>query len=1142
MTNPQDLPAPGTHVTVDDVAAQVRSWTGRAERIPVPGSAQMLADVLRDPNGLRFTVSFVDRVIRPEDPAAAAIELRRLAENPPSFLSPALRALVTTGAQVSRLAPQLVVPLAQRMMREMVSHLVLDARPHRLGREIARLRRGGVGLNINLLGEAVLGAREAHRRLDGIRELIRREDVDYVSIKVSAIVDHISLWGADETVEHILHTLIPVYLEAAAHGTFLNLDMEEYKDLEITTRVFEHLMELEEIADQRLGIVLQAYLPDAAVIMPRLREKAQARRARGGAPIKVRLVKGANLAMERVDASVHGWPLATVSSKQAADAQYKRVLLDSLTAENLDAVHLGIAGHNLFDVAFAHLLRRERGLEGHEGVEFEMLAGMAPGQQQVVREDVGSMRLYVPIVAPEHFDVAVSYLVRRLEENASEENFMSAVFELESEPRLFDRERERFAASLRDALEEPAPPIARNQDRSAEGEMPELGSVTLPAVPRAFRSTPDTDMSTPANQAWARGVLSRIDGSRLGVASMEAAAVSTLGEVDARIQTAIRGHETWSARPVSERADLLRRGARLLAGHRAELLEVAASETGKMLEQGDPEVSEAIDFALFYADQAQELAEDEELRLLPQRVTLVTPPWNFPLAIPTGSMLAPLVTGSAVIVKPAPQSRRCAAVIVDLLHEAGIPQDALQLVDVPENEVGRALISDPRIDQVILTGAYETAALFASWRPELDIHAETSGKNAIVVTPSADLDLAARDVALSAFGHAGQKCSAASLVITVGSVERSTRFRAQLADAVLSLRTALPTDPTAQVGPVIEAPTGKLARGLEHLGEGERWLNQPRSLSDDGRLVTPGVRDDVQPGSEFHMTEYFGPILGIMHAETLAEAVTWQNATDYGLTAGLQSLDEDEIAWWTQNVHAGNLYINRGITGAIVERQPFGGWKRSAIGQTAKAGGPHHLIHLMRATDAPSISDAATSPDAWLRLAQASDEHHMATTFAPRDAQDLHGERNIMRYEPMVSTIRAAEDAEPAHLARVLHAARSAGAAVEVSLADEDLSALPELKGLSVHVEDARAFAERVGDLPANMRVRLVGGADTLLLRAISRRPEIGLWKRPVVASGRIELLAFLREQAISATDHRFGTPLPQELDLTGGVPVQRGR
>ena len=618
-----------TALSTEDVSAQVRAWVRDAADRPVPGAAALLSDLLRDPKGLDFTLAFVDRVIRPEDPRAAAVELRRLAQDPPAFLPAALRRVVGLGGAASRLAPSVVVPTARAVMRRMVSHLILDARPGPLTSSLTRLTADGTTLNINLLGEAVLGAQEAARRLRGVREIVARPDVDYVSIKVSSIVEHLPLWGTAETVDHVVETLLPVYLEAARADspTFLNLDMEEYRDLELTLQVFEKLLDRPELAQLHAGIVLQAYLPDAPTAMARVRRFAERRVADGGAPLKVRLVKGANLAMEQVDAAVHGWPQAPLPSKLATDAQYKRILMDALDPALLEAVHLGIAGHNLFDVAFAHLLMAERGIPsgpGH-GIEFEMLAGMAPGQQAVVHEATGTMRLYVPIVHPRHFDVAVSYLVRRLEENASSENFLSAAFDLDSSEELFAREEERFSRALDLALTEDAPATHRLQDRTAEeGHRLELGTPALPALPGAFRSTPDTDLSTAANQEWAARITRRIRSSELGEQEVRAARRETTAQVEETVRAALAAQPAWAAMPVEKRALVLRRVAGTLAAHRAELLEVMAAETGKTLEQGDPEVSEAIDFALFYAEQAERLAAQQDLALAPRPLTLVT--------------------------------------------------------------------------------------------------------------------------------------------------------------------------------------------------------------------------------------------------------------------------------------------------------------------------------------------------------------------------------------------------------------------------------------------------------------------------------------------------------------------------------------
>lgn len=1126
----------GDEHLVSEVESLVRRWLDDAAEHPVAPAARRLADILRDPGGLDFTVGFVDRVIRPDDSRVAAANLRDLARTAPGFLPTHLRLLIRLGAAVSRVLPGVVIPIAARALREMVGHLLVDATDARLGRSIERIRRRGVSLNINLLGEAVLGRREAKRRLTGTERLLARDDVDYVSIKVSASVPPHSVWAFDEAVDRVEQSLLPLFTQAATAPTpkFINLDMEEYRDLELTMAVFTRLLDRPELRALEAGIVLQAYLPDALGAMIRLQDWARDRRQRGGAGIKVRLVKGANLPMEHVEASLHGWPVATWPTKQDTDTNYKRVLNYALQADRIANVRIGVAGHNLFDVAYAWILAGRRGVR--DGVEFEMLLGMADAQAEAVRATVGSLLLYVPVVLPEDFDVAIAYLVRRLEEGSSQQNFMSAVFELHSDDTLFQRERKRFVASLA-AVDDDVPLPNRRQDRRTDDP--------AAAVRAEFSNVADTDPALPGNRAWGRAVTGRIAGSTAGRSSVDEYTVTTADGLEAVISRGADAGARWAALSGAERAAVLRRAAATLEARRATLLEVMAAETGKTLDQGDPEVSEAIDFANYYASLAEKLDRVDGAIARPVGLTVVTPPWNFPVAIPAGSTLAALAAGGAVVIKPATQARRCGSVMVEALWDAGIGRDTLQLVHLDEGELGARLISDARVDRVILTGAFDTAALFRSFRPDLVLLAETSGKNAIVVTPHADVDLAVKDLVYSAFGHAGQKCSAASLGILVGSVARSARFRDQLVDAVTSLNVGYPTDPTVQMGPVIEPADGKLLRALTTLGPGEKWLVAPRQLDDSGRLWSPGVRAGVRRGSEFHLTEYFGPVLGLMEARDLDEAIAMQNQVDYGLTAGLHSLDRHEVERWIDRVEAGNAYVNRSTVGAVVARQPFGGWKKSAVGAGAKAGGPNYLIGLTDWESAPAQQAGRLSPamseflSAAGRLDLSAEDREFLGRSArsdalaweqefgiARDVAGLTAEKNVLRYRPVPVTVRA-EDGHTASLLRVVAAGLLAGAAITVSTPAPPASAVADLlhmRGVTLRVDDAEHWRKLLrGNAPA--RVRLIGGSREAFAGAGEGRADVALYAQPVVEAGRIELLTFLREQAVAVTAHRFGSP-----------------
>ncbi|NNC12739.1 bifunctional proline dehydrogenase/L-glutamate gamma-semialdehyde dehydrogenase [Planctomonas sp. JC2975] len=1240
----------GSPIPDDDLGTRsielVRAWLQASDaRDAIPEAskrdpaAERLAGLLRDPRGLDFAVGFVDGVARPQDVYVAAKNLHALARRIPRFLPWIHRAAIAVGGTIAPAIPWIVIPIARRVLRSMVGHLIVDATPARLGTAIARLRDGngvpggasdgGVRLNLNLLGEAVLGENEADARLEGTRELLEREDVDYVSIKVSSVASQLSMWAFDESVARVVQRLAPLYLFAAASPTpkFINLDMEEYHDLDLTIAVFKRLLGDQRLLGLEAGIVLQAYLPDALDALQDLTEWALHRRAAGGAPIKVRIVKGANLPMERVDAAVHGWPLAPYDGKVLTDANYKRVLDWALTPEHTHAVKIGVAGHNLFDVAHAWLLARSRGVD--DRIDFEMLLGMATRQADAVAGTVGGLLLYAPVVHPRHFDVAISYLMRRLQENAADEDFLSAAFELTEQPSLFEREKARFLASLAELEGEEGPrglaPLPnRRQDRAREWvesdpttlfhprpapvdpaaealeegltgvvlgldkiqrgsglfpttgvvPLPEVGSVAPDAFPeegqapqdRVFRNESDTDPSLPSNRAWGRRILSSVSTSTAGEETLARSRVDDERMLDHLLAGVQATGAQWGAISGNARAATLDRVGLALSANRDRLIEVMASETGKTIAEADPEVSEAVDFAHYYAALARELDTVQGARFVPSQLTVVTPPWNFPVSIPAGSVLGPLAAGSGVVLKPAPQARRCAAVLAECFWEAGISRDLLVLADVEEGALGQALIANPRVDRVILTGAYDTAKLFKSWRPDLPLLAETSGKNAIIVTPSADVDLAVADVVKSAFSNAGQKCSAASLVILVGSMGSSRRFLDQLADAAESVYVGWPEQPVSWMGPLIEPARGKLAWALTELEEGEEWLVTPRNLDDTGRLWSPGIRTGVQPGSRFHRTEFFGPVLGVMHARTLEQAVELQNAVDYGLTAGLHSLDPDEIEYWTSAVEAGNLYVNRGITGAIVQRQPFGGWKRSSVGAGHKAGGPNYLfglgswvgdagassssLHLRgldsRVTRIIEAGQPSMSYEEFdlVRRSALSDAIAWANEFGvTRDAADLGVERNLFRYRPASVSIRLSEGVGIPALLRVLAAAALVRGRFDVStptrLPRPLREALHEIGTVDV-VESDAAWLQRVytsgvsvdSESRATDRVRLIGGDASGLAQALGERIDVAVFSGPVTASGRVELLPFLREQAISITNHRFGSPTALTADI----------
>ncbi len=1133
-----------------------------AARKPVERrQSRQLAAMMDDAAGKAFTFAMSDQVLRPPTPGRQARRLRDLVKDygVPSYLPASARVAMAVGSGASALAPQIVMPLVAGQLRRESASVILPAEKERLLPHLERRRRAGIRLNLNQLGEAVLGEGEAGRRLAAILDRLADPDCDYISVKLSAVFSQIHAVGFDETLESVKRRLRELYRTAMANPRpdgspkFVNLDMEEYRDLRLTCAAFRGVLEEEEFHRLEAGIVLQAYLPDAWPVQKELNAWARERVASGGAGIKIRLVKGANLAMEQVEAELHDWPLAPYGSKLEVDANFKRMLHEGCLAENVGAVRIGVASHNLFDIAYGLLLRAREDVE--DRVEFEMLEGMANHQARVVRETAGDLLLYAPVVKREDFHCAIAYLVRRLDENTSPENFLHDLFGMEPDDAAWDRQRERFLNACA-AMGTTAFGPARSQDRSTETPRPR-------PLDEPFGNEADTDFSLKANVDWIRAKVDAmrnttpervplqvggelLDGADEAVAADpsrpgHAAYRHGLGgarEVELALDTAGKARDGWRGRSIRERGELLAKAAAEIAAIRGDAIAAMVLDAGKAVSEADAEVSEAIDFANYYARSLQDAAWHDGAAFEPLGTVVVTPPWNFPFAIPCGGVLAALAAGAPVILKPAPETVLTAWVMVNALWKAGIPREVVQFLPCPDNEIGRSLVTDKRVEAVVLTGAYDTARLFLSWKPEMRLFAETSGKNALIVTAAADPDLAVKDLVRSAFGHAGQKCSAASLGILEAEVYDNPRFLDQLRDAAASLMVGPSWKFPAVVTPVIREPGDDLRRALTTLDDGEEWLLEPRMIDGNPCLWSPGIKLGVTPGSWYRRTECFGPVLGLVRANDLAHAVRIQNDSGFGLTGGIHSLDPAEIAYWRERVEVGNAYINRSITGAIVRRQPFGGWKRSCFGPGAKAGGPNYVAQFGRWTDAgePSFRETVGGPvkalldridDASLVAAAGSDAFWMRREFGiDHDPSGLRCESNVFRYRPIGHSLLRAGD--PRQLARLALAATAAGVTFELSL-DPDMAIPGWVDGLPVRREREDQLAQRLGAEDFRL-LRVVGASADLKAAAVES--GIRLVDAAPVNNGRIELCPLFREQSVSETRHRHGSVLPRPDEL----------
>lgn len=1157
-----------------DLAAQMlkeanRTLTGSEKKIQAE-----LSRMMRDPMGKVFTTYMTDQCFRSHDSGRVANQLVYLLEQfgIPKYLGWTKRIALGVFQTLGKAFSKIFVPLATLNLRKATAKVILPGEKAALKKHMARRRLEGVRLNLNHLGEAILGEEEAKQRLHVYLKDLEEDDIEYVSVKISTIYSQIHLLGWEETIEALSDRLRQMYRVAMKHtftradGTkvpkFVNLDMEEYKDLILTKELFKKVLNEPEFHNFSAGIVLQAYLPDSHEIQKELTQWAMQRVKQGGAPIKIRIVKGANLAMEQFEASLRGWHQAPYTKKSDVDANYKKMVTYGCEASHAHAVHLGVASHNLFDIAYAMLMRAENKVES--AVNFEMLEGMADHIRRVVQKLTSDILLYCPVATKEDFQSAIAYLIRRLDENTGPDNFLRVTFGLKPGTTEWEDQVMLFTQACREMDTVYTHP-RRTQDRN---HTPHHLPLTAP-----FENEPDTDFALPQNRKWAEKIVTKWKNYKshlipLVIAGTEIVQTSLQGEgvdpasprqvlyryaladwpmIDKALVCAKQYETKWSKTSVEHRCKLLSHAAEKMRERRDDLIGVMMADGGKTILEADPEVSEAIDFAEYYLRSLKKMDACKDIAWTPKGTVLVTPPWNFPVSIPAGGILAALAAGNCVLFKPAPEAVLTGWELVKVLWDAGIPKEALQFINCPDEPVGSKLIADSRVDCIILTGATATAKLFMRLRPGVDLSAETGGKNAMIVTALADRDLAIKDAIQSAFGHSGQKCSALSLLILEAEVYDDPHFRKQFKDAVESLKVGVCWESSSKLTPLIRPPHDALMRGLTTLDSGEEWLVKPKPDPQNPNLWTPGVKLGVKPGSFTHKTELFGPVLAVMRAKNLEDALEIANGTPYGLTSGLQSLDEREKQIWMENIEAGNCYINRGTTGAIVRRQPFGGTKASSFGNAAKAGGPNYVMQFARAHEVGLPQEKApvsekvnqltailqkydlTKEELGIWYASTANYAFWAKRFAEdHDPSKIIGQDNLLRYRPRKRVCFRIQDSDTTlNIMRVLAAAMSCGAHLELSWAQghSHIQVRDHLKSLlkEFHIveESDDAFNSRVKNGHFN-RVRLISKPSDALKYASSDSATF-IDFAPVLSNGRFELLHYLREISFSIDYHRYG-------------------
>ncbi len=1170
---------------IDEAVALARVLQQRATELQTPQERRQqreLDRMLQNPADKATVVQLTDEAFRSTRFRRTAEHLTHIldVQGIPRFFTPLDRALLRGFRTFGGWLPGVSVPLVKEHMQQETANVILPAEPDVLGEHLRARQKAGVRMNLNLLGETVLGEGEAANRLEKCLEALQLPEVEVISVKISTLYSQISALAREPTVRVLCDRLEPLFRTASRlrfrrpDGSevpkFVYLDMEEYRDLHLTAQAFMRTLNRPGLEEVSGGIALQAYIPDSAAVQREIIEWAKRRTAGGGAPVTIRIVKGANMEAERVDAALHDWPQAPFKTKIETDANYKRMLQQGMAS--LDAVRLGVASHNLFDVAYGLVLARRS--NAGDRIQFEMLEGMANHQRRALLEETRNLLLYAPACRKEEFLNAIGYLLRRLDENTGPENFLRHAFKLSvNSPEWAQLEsgfRSAFTIAISDAPH-------RTQNRLTE-------QFDEPKEERSwneFENEPDTDWSLPQNSRWAAEVVARRERSireiPLVIAGHEIAGPftgecrdpsqpgviharytqATEEQVDQAVAAAKQDPDGWRALGVEERYTILGRVAQELRRSRADLMWAALANGGKILSESDPEVSEAIDFVEFYRASARYFYELEGLSATPLGIVVALPPWNFPIAIPCGGIAAGLAAGNTVLLKPASDTVLVAWELCQCFWRGGVPKSALQFIPCPGGTAGQRLATHPDVSAVILTGGTATAMHLLRAKPNLPLFAETGGKNATIITALSDRELAIKHVIHSAFSHSGQKCSATSLLLLEAELYDDSNFQRMLCDAARSMHVDSAWELHTRINALIHAPRGDLDNALKVLEPGEFWALRPEPVGNNPHLWSPGIKYGVKPGSYTHNTEFFGPVLGVMRFTTLDEAIDLVNQTGYGLTSGLQSLDEREHARWKAGILAGNLYINRGTTGAIVLRQPFGGMGKSNVGPGIKPGGPNYVAQFLRFEEKrietvctitnkdlqslrASLEKNSSLHDldlARLRAAISSYDYWWNEEFSrEHDHFHLLGQDNFRRYLPFREIrIRVYRKDSAFDVFARACAARVTGARVIISHSpDQPHPALGPLDeatelwagGIEFLEEHDAVLADQIRAMPPHAHERIRFSASDRVpqeLRRAAAESAAYLADQPVLGHGRIELIWYLREQSISFDYHRYG-------------------
>ncbi|KPK32040.1 MAG: hypothetical protein AMS24_05095 [Chlamydiae bacterium SM23_39] len=1020
-------------------------------------------------------------------------------------------------------------------------------------------KKKNIKISIASPKEKSLGDLETEEHIKNYLNNLFNPKIDTISIKLSSLSSKKSKEYFFEIAFENIKKILKIAKEKKKE---IVLEMELYQYFYLTIDIFKKILEIEEFYDVLIGITLQSYIPESFIIQKEITSLAKDRVKKGGKNIKLILVKGAYLGYEQVIASKKGWPQAPYKKKSYADANFKKMLLFGMKKENMEYVKISLGTHNIFDISFALVLGKENKV--YEKVEFQMLKGYISHIVSVLFKITKNIKIYSPAVDKKEFNSFIYFLLRRIEENSKEENFLKYAYNFKKEN--YEKLKNIFSESIKDIYH------IEHESRNIQKEKKVSSDLYV-----HFDNERETDLFLSTSLDWKNKIIEKYKDFKYETIPLFVGEEQRKGEEKknfsldditkpiysftladkeaalASIEEASLYQNIWKDSSLEKRCEKIKKASDLFREKREDFIGILMLDSAKILKEADREISQAIDMMEYYILRVFKLKKMDDLSLSSKGIIYIATSRSFPFSDAIGRIIAALICGNCVIFKPAPDTVLSSWFLVNALWDAGIPKKALQFIPCLDEIAESTFLVDKRISSAIIIGRSKTIEKLVKINPYLEISASCEGKNFMIVTAMADRSLAIENIIKSAFSFAGQKYCSSSLVILEKEVYEDKNFRKKLLDAALNLKIGSVFDVKTDMGPLLKKPNEEMIDAMKFLDKKEKWLLKPKQDPKNPLLWSLGIKLNVTSESYIYNNFLPIPLLGIMKAKNLSHAIKLANGTKYALSFGIQSLDEEEHIKWKSHIEGGNYYINRSMRGTIIRRQPFGGYKNSSYGKELKAGGPNYLIQCIKVQqnfipkEKKAPTEKVNSLSFLLERIELSSEE-LALWYASisnysywwsrmkifRDPTKIVGQDNFFGYVPRRDiTLRITEKTYFLDALRVCAAALTCGCPLRISYLEDDKSKI-NWSDLSYFFdlieEDEKQFHIRVLKKEVK-RIRLTSKSNSIL-KEIASSVRCFIEDSLVLANGRYELLNYLKEESISYDYHRGGSLGIRELEL----------